>query len=527
MSLLGLVTLLIGNQSTMSKLADPMNFMKNVGDQVQASPQIMWTDVPDPSMVRVGHDYYMSSTTMHMSPGLPIMKSSDLFHWKLVSYAYKTLGDNDALTLSNGKNAYGKGSWASSLRYHNGTFYVSTFSQTTGKTLIYSTKNADKGPWKEISFSPAYHDNSLFFDDDGKVYLIFGANNIQLIELMPDLSGVKSGGVNQVIIPNAGAVAGGQAGLGAEGSQMFKVGGKYYLCNITWPRRDMRTEIVHRADGLTGPYEGRVMFHDKGIAQGGMIDTPDGKWYAYLFQDHGAVGRIPYILPMKWVDGWPVVGTDGKAPETIDIVGKGGVSGVVASDEFDRKTLPLAWQWNHNPDNRLWSLSARSGWLRITTGRIDDQVVQARNTLTQRTFGPECSGVTRLDASHLNDGDYAGIIALQGKYGFVGVNRSGNDLFLVMVSAVTGSANEIERVPLTGKVVDLRMTCDFKNQSDHVTFSYSLDGKNWTQIGQPMQLRYDLNHFMGCRFGLFNFATKAAGGYADFDFFRLSPTGRP
>src|SRR6476661_6272384 len=120
----------------------------------EAHNPIIWADVPDMAMIRVGDTYYMSSTTMHMSPGLPIMKSKDLVNWKLVNYAYDTLGDNDAMTLQNGKNAYGAGSWASSLRYHDGTFYVTTFSSTTGKTHIYSTKDIEKGPWKEISFRP-------------------------------------------------------------------------------------------------------------------------------------------------------------------------------------------------------------------------------------------------------------------------------------------------------------------------------------------------------------------------------------
>ena len=117
---------------------------------------VILADVPDMSVIRVGDTYYMSSTTMHMTPGVPIMKSKDLVNWKIVSYAYDILDDGDALTLSNGKNAYGRGSWASSIRYHNDTFYVSTFSQTTGKTYIYSTKDIEKGPWRESSFSPAF-----------------------------------------------------------------------------------------------------------------------------------------------------------------------------------------------------------------------------------------------------------------------------------------------------------------------------------------------------------------------------------
>ena len=509
---------------TRNESVSPMRGTKM--DIPRAKNPIIWADVPDISIVRVGKAYYMSSTTMHMSPGLPIMKSKDLVHWKLVSYAYLTLGDNDALSLNNGKNAYGKGSWASSIRFHDGTFYVSTFSSTTGKTYIFSTRDPQKTPWKELSFSPSYHDHSLFFDGDSRVYLATGSGNIRLIELKPDLSGPKLDGVDQIIVPNASRVAGGAIGLPAEGSQMFKVGGRYYLCNITWPRNGMRTEITHRADRIEGPYEGRIMFQDQGVAQGGIVDTPDGRWYAYLFQDHGAVGRVPFIVPMTWKDGWPVVGANGKVPETLDIpAGQSTITGIVTSDEFNRMpgdgSLPLAWQWNHNPDDRYWSLAAHPGALRLTAGRVDDSVISARNTLTQRTFGPECSGSTSIDVTAMKDGDCAGMIALQNRYGFVGVKADGDARSIVVVTAENTAPVEIERVPLTQNRVYLRIDCDFKNRTDVATFFYNLDGKRWTAIGKPHHLRYDLVHFMGCRLGLFNFATMLPGGYVDFDYFRI------
>ena len=203
------------------------------------------------------------------------MKSTDLVNWHLVSYAYDTLTSADAMTLTHGKSTYGRGSWASSLRYHQGTYYVSTFAQTTGKTHVYSTKNIEKGPWKAVSFQPSLHDHSLFFDDDGRVYMVYGSGKIQLAELTTDVAGVKPGTSPQVIIENASAPAG-ATGLPAEGSQLFKIKGKYYLFNISWPRGGMRTVIVHRADNITGPYEGRVALQDMGVAQGGLIDTPDG-----------------------------------------------------------------------------------------------------------------------------------------------------------------------------------------------------------------------------------------------------------
>lgn len=493
---------------------------------------IIYADVPDIAMVRVGDTYYMSSTTMHMSPGVPIMKSKDLVNWELVNYAYDILDDVDALNLVNGKRAYGKGSWASSIRYHDGMFYVSTFAQTTGKTYVYSTKDIEKGPWHVAAFRPVLHDNSLFFDDDGRVYMVSGGGKLTLTELLPDASGIKPDGINQVIITNVNELFGSdKGGLNGEGSQLIKVNGKYYLFNIASPRsRWSRTVLVHRADKLTGPWEGRVALQDKGVAQGSIIDTPNGEWFGYFFRDSGAVGRIPYLVPMKWADGWPVFGVDGKVPDELNLpASKGLIPGIVASDEFTRqpgeRPLPLVWQWNHNPDNKLWSLTERPGFLRLKTGRVDGDLESARNTLTQRTIGPECSGVTALDVSHLQDGDFAGLALFAKNYGLVGVKSDGGTNYLVMVSAETNPPKELARVPLIQSTVYLKADCDFKNQADNGRFYYSLDGKSWTPIGGSLKMTYNLAHFMGYRFGLFNYATKTAGGYADFDFFRISNAG--
>jgi beta-xylosidase len=494
---------------------------------ITAQNPIIFADVPDASMVRVGDTYYMSSTTMHMSPGLPIMKSNDLVNWNLISYAYDTLANMDALNLDNGKNTYGKGSWASSMRHHNGIFYVTTFAQTTGKTYIFTTKDPEKGPWKTTSFKPAYHDHTLFFDDDGRVYMIYAAGKLRLIELNADLSGVKPGTTEQVVIENASAPAGTNINLNAEGSQLFKVNGKYYLFNIVWPRGGMRTVLIHRADKITGPYEGRVALQDLGVAQGGLIDTPDGNWFAYLFRDYGSVGRIPYLVPVKWVDGWPVLGEEGKVPQTLNLPANTSlIPGIVASDEFIRKKgdrpLPLVWQWNHNPDNKNWSLTDRKGYLRITTSRIDSSLYQVKNMLTQRTIGPESSGSISVDISHMKAGDVAGLALLQRRYGWVGVKDEAGVKSVVMVSGESEKPVEMQRISLTQKIIYLKAECNFKDLTDKANFFYSLDGKSWKPIGSSMKMSYTLPHFMGYRYGLFAYATKTAGGYADFDFFHIT-----
>jgi beta-xylosidase len=494
----------------------------------KAKNPLIFADVPDMSMVRVGNSYYMSSTTMHMSPGVPIMKSEDLTNWKIVGYAYDTLANIDALNLVNGKSTYGRGSWASTIKYHKGIFYVTTFAQTTGKTYIYTTKDIEKGPWTAVSFKPAYHDCNLFFDDDGRNYLIYGNHKLHIVELNDNLTDTKKE-TDKVLIEDATAPSG-KPGLGAEGSQIFKVNGKYYIFNITWPRGDgsMRTVVIHRSDKIDGTYEGRVGLKDLGVAQGGLIDMPDGTWYSYLFRDYGSVGRIPYLVPVKWEDGWPVLGINGKVPETLDLpANKSLIPGIVNNDEFTRKkgepALPLVWQWNHNPDNSLWSVTERPGYLRLKTARIDTLFLKSRNTLTQRTFGPVCSGITLLDVSHLKDGDFAGLCALQRKFGLVGVKVQGNAKSIYMVSNKTDKPTELQSIPLSKNKIYLKIECDFRDKIDVARFFYSLDGKTWNVIGGSLKMEYTLmEHFMGYRFGLYNYSSKNPGGYADFDYFRIS-----
>ena len=159
----------------------------------------------------------------------------------------------------------------------------------------------------------------------------------------------------------------------------------------------MRTVVIHVQIKLPVHGKENLGLQDLGVAQGGLIDMPDGTWYAYLFRDYGAVGRIPYLVPVKWEDGWPVLGVNGKVPETLDLpANKRLIPGIVASDEFSRKksepALPLVWQWNHNPDNKLWSVKERKGYLRITTGRIDTSFLLARNIVDTTNYRPGMHG---------------------------------------------------------------------------------------------------------------------------------------
>ena len=494
---------------------------------------VIYSDIPDLDIIRVNDVYYMTSTTMHMNPGVPIMKSKDLIKWDIINYVYDILERDDKQELRNGKYEYGKGSWASSIKFDGEYFYVEFSSHSageSGKTYIYQTQDIENGPWVRSEFDGVYRDAAFFIDDDEKIYLVYGGGDIYITEIEHITSDKNSGfrikenGINKKIIDNANSADKEWKGEGlvAEGTHIQKINDKYYIFNIMWPKDSVRSQIVHRADKIDGEYESRVLLKESttdGIAQGGLIDSKDGKWYAFLFEDYGAVGRIPFIIPVKWEDGWPVIEDDSK---DINFVSSDFYHGFIRSDNFDEDELNKVWQWNHNPDNSSWSLKDRKGFLRLKNSKISKSIHDAKNTLTQRTYGPQCSGSIAIDIKNMKDGDYAGISAFQNYYGFVGVNISNNKKYVVMEKGSNGSTEEISRVNIQTNTVYLRVDFNFKNQIDEAYFYYSIDGLVWNRIGETIELKYDLAHFMGYRFALFNYATKYKGGYADFDHFAVS-----
>lgn len=512
---------------------------------------VIFADVPDIDIIRVDDAFYMVSTTMHLSPGCPVMRSYDLVNWEIVNYVFDTLEDRDNLALRNGENNYGKGQWATTLRYNDGVYYAGFTSFSTGRTYIYHTDDIENGKWDRFVYDECFHDMSLLFDDDGRVYLVYGGGQIWCVELEKDLSAVKPG-TKRKLIEDAGLAK----GCLAEGSHVYKMNGYYYIFIITWPPHRRRTQLCYRSETLDGEWEMKVIiddnigFRNDGVAQGGIVDDKDGNWYCFVFQDHGAVGRAPVLSTMTWEDGWPVVGVDGKVPRTAKIPVAGHEKkGIVTSDEFinsqivrpyhnfadtpeeagendyNGSNLALEWQWNHNPDNRLWSLTEREGYLRLRTVNVCDTVADARNTISQRTFGPECGGYIKLDVSEMKDGDTAGLAAFAEKYGYVAVKIEDGKKYIVTVryndNDDVEQEFETERVEITENEVYLRVDCDYKNATDKAYFYYSLDGENWTKIGNTLKMNYYGLHFMGYRYAIFNFPTKQSGGYVDVDYFRV------
>ncbi|WOC31630.1 MULTISPECIES: glycoside hydrolase family 43 protein [Caproicibacterium] len=502
---------------------------------------ILWMDFPDPDVIRVGDTYYMVSTTMHFMPGAVILRSYDLAHWETASYVYDTLDSTPAQRLEGEQTAYGKGMWAASIRWHNGKFYVCFVANDTHKTYLYQAENVE-GPWEKQTIAGFYHDSSLLFDDDGRVYIVYGNTEIHLTELNRELTGPEPGGLDRVIVREQENVC-----LGYEGSHFYKINGRYYVFFIHWLKdgSNRRVEACFAADSPDGTFRGGNVLDDdlgfcnSGVAQGGIVDTPDGKWYGVLFQDRGAVGRVPVLVPVEWKDGFPVFGIDGKVPQQLSVSSTrpgytyrpvaGGDDFQVQPDRQGRIRLKDFWQWNHEPDNALWSVTERPGHLRLTTGKCSSDVEHAVNTLTQRMHGPACSASVTLDASQLQEGDFAGLCAFQGCYGYLAVTKENGRLYLVMTAKEAQNASlqadpkraptEYARVALNSTEVRLKLSCNFADEQDEAAFFYE-DGGAWKQLGPTHKLYFKMDHFTGCRFALFQFATKTAGGTADFSAFQ-------
>ncbi|MFD7659196.1 glycoside hydrolase 43 family protein [Actinosynnema sp. NPDC059797] len=597
------------------------------GDGTYSVP-LLNSDVPDVSVERVpaaendeGRDvYYMISTTMHLSPGAPIMKSYDLVNWEIVNYVFDRADIGDSSSLRNGRNSYGQGQWASSLRHRDGRFYVAFNTNNLGGSYLYTTDDIEDGAWTRLPLGRAFHDPSLYFDerDGGTPYIFYGSGSTSAVKLDAGLTRVVAEYPN-VLRP---ADYPGSPFLGGlfEGAQVQYIDGHYYVVIITWPPGQGRQVVLFRSPHLLGryatadgsnPYQARGVLNSNGFAQGSLvpISRADGgtDWHGLFFRDSFPVGRIPALIPATWRDGWPTFGHDGVVPvdgafpkpirlspaqEALERQ-----KAVVASDDFandaphkaymdERWTIPaptpgagehpteeeirpngsrlgLTWQWNHAPDNRHWSLTDRDGWLRLTTGKVvtGDYAYtklsnraeltwfeEARNTLSQRVFGPKGSAETKLDVSGMRDGDVAGLAMYNRGFSYVAVKRVDGRNTLGVVNRVQPFPVTFDQATAEGFVpgtevplgdaaeVHLKGDVEFDAPTGQgwTTFYYSLDGLDWHRLGNrvgPQALDGSLAHFMGHRWGLFNYATAQAGGHVDFDHFLLGDTltaeGRP
>lgn len=510
----------------------------------------LYSDIPDLDIIRVEGNFYMVSTTMNMCPGVPIMKSTDLVHWEIVNYVYETFEDDNVTNLIDGSNMYKHGSWAASLKYNeaDGKYYVAFNSNDHG-FYVYTTTDIENGTWTKYSTKNKFHDPGLLFDD-GKMY-VFTGSTMQQIELNDDTGSVDNVG-KSVALFNKAQFTDYKWGLW-EGDHIYKIGEYYYLFIIASTDQWMRTEVCYRSKKLEpGDWEEQVVYRGgagasgAGLAQGGVVDTPYGDWYGFLFQDYNGVGRIPSIVQVNWdytdengksYKDWPMMGTydengtfqpsTAKNPIKINLNDSGRENYFVGDDDFtynEGEKLKLVWQWNHNPQNDYWSVTANPGYLRLTTDRTVENLFLAHNSLTQRTYGPTCKSETKISVANMKAGDYAGLASVADHGAMVGVkcDESGTKYITQSGSKYMEDPVDNEQVEL-GDATDvyLKIEYNFKG-GDKANFFYSLDGTNWTKIGKEQKMAFSTSTtFMGARTWLFNYATQEAGGYVDFDYYKI------
>ena len=513
---------------------------------------LFYDEFSDPDIIRVGDDYYLAGTTMHTVPGLVILHSKDLVNWENISYCFDRFDFNDdAFSLKNHQEIYGQGVWAPAIRYANGQFYV--FTNINGKGLQCYTSKDIRGPWKHHNMQGRIYDLSVLFDDDGKIYAIHGYGEVKCTELKPDMSGPIEE-TERTIIPEGNAVG--------EGHHMYKINGMYYLISTDYLPNG-RT-LCSRSKNIWGPYETITITADEtfgyhaapltqvpqgvkyrigedgtkfgipavdkdatactNIHQGGIVEDQSGQWWALLMMDFHSIGRTVTLAPITWKDGWPMLGLEGnlgRAPRTwfkpninTDIKPHAPYE---RNEYFNAKSLGRVWQWNHNPDDTKWSLN--NGRLRLQSMPAE-QLMWARNTLTQRVIGPTSIATVELYTKGMKDGDVAGLGNINVPCSWIGIVRNDNTLTIrCFEQATNDTVDVVAKLKSTNKLW-LRMVGDFDHDRAH--YEYSLDGANYQQLGREMPLSYQLISFQGSRHALFAFNYKGKkGGFAEFDNFTV------
>ena len=570
---------------------------------------LFYDEFSDPDILRVGDDYYLAGTTMHTVPGLVILHSKDLVNWENVSYCFDRFPfTEDRFSLKNHQEIYGQGIWAPCIRYANGQFYV--YSNVNGKGLQCFTAKDIRGPWTHHNMKGNIYDLGVLFDDDGKVYAIHGYGTVKCTELHPDMSGPIEG-TERVIIPEGNGVGEGHHMYKING--MYYLISTDYLPNgrtlcsrskSIWGPYETRVITAdetygYHAASLT-QVRGRIVPDgtkfglgplDKDATactnahQGGIVQATDGSWWALMMMDFHSIGRTVCLMPMTWEDGWPMIGLKGnlgRAPRTWFKPGSNlGVKelrsvGVQTnasdannsstrqlvnsstiiphgpyerSDNFDGKQLGRIWQWNHNPDDKMWSL--KKGKLRLNSMPAE-QLMWARNTLTQRVIGPDCITTVELSVKGLKDGDVAGLGNINVPCSWIGIvsgvqefrsvgvqtNASGanNSSTRQLVNSSTKTKTYTLRCfeQLTNDTIDVQVELPLGKiwlrsigvyDKDQAQYAYSTDGETFHTLGRMMPLSYQLISFQGSRHALFAFNINGKnGGYAEFDNFTVNET---
>ncbi|WP_421733118.1 family 43 glycosylhydrolase [Cellulomonas sp.] len=480
---------------------------------------VVWQDFADGDIIRVGDAYYYSASTMHYSPGAPILRSYDLVNWEYAGHSVPRLDFDDNGYDLNGGRKYVKGIWASTLGYRksNSTYYWLGCTEFN-RTYVYTAPAVDATWTKKARINGCYYDAGLLIDDNDTMYVAYGNSTISVAQLNAD--GTAQVRAQQVFQTpsNVGTL---------EGARFYKRNGYYYI----WLTRPANGQYVLRSSSPFGPYTMReVLLNLPGPIsgggvphQGGLVQTQAGDWWYMAFTDAYPGGRVPTLAPITWTaDGWPTLQTvNGRWGATYNrpnIQTTKTVTSMIGKDTFNGTTLGPRWEWNHNPDTSRFSVN---NGLRLQTATVTNDLYNARNTLTHRIQGPSSTATVELDYSAMANSDKAGLAMLRQSSAWIGVVKTNGATRVVMTDglsmssswATTGTGVERASANVSGGRIWLRTSADIRPGSGRTaTFSYSTDGTNFVPLGPAFTLNNSWEFFMGYRFGIFNYATQALGG---------------
>lgn len=495
---------------------------------------IVPADYSDLDCIRVGDDYYAITSTMQFSPGMTVLHSLDLVNWEIIGHAVDDLNQiSNAMTWKE-MNRYGRGVWAGTIRYHNGRFYV--FFGTPDEGYFMTSAERAEGPWESLTqllAEDGWDDCTAIWDKRGRGYFLGtcfkDGYKTYMFEMSPDGKSINRASARLL-----------NEGNGREANKLIYHKGYYYLVFSEHKDAAGRYVMAKRDKKLTGEFkEEKQLLQPCRDAyepnQGGIVEGKDGRWY--FLTHHGSgdwSGRIMSLLPVKWVGGWPMIGDlshgvpgtmvwQGKMPVKVksappapdqreeELRVKNETLRIQRSDDFDVEQLSHQWQWNYEPRKEMYSLSERPGWLRLKAFKPLRQGVflTAGNTLTQRSFRTKHNEVTvKLDISHTADGLHAGLVHFASQSASLGIINGQGQNYLEF----TQNDNRRQSIAIPSSLIWLKSVWGLDGKS---TFSYSLDGENYVELGN-YQLSW--GYYRGDRIGIYCFNDVSESGFIDVDF---------
>jgi beta-xylosidase len=516
----------------LSDLASLAQMTEKWGDQGNGSyvNPVIPADISDIDAIRVGNDYYAISSTMQLSPGMVVLHSKDLVNWEIIGHVADDLTRITPELNWDRMNCYGKGIWAGSIRHYKNKFWVYFGTPDDGFFMSSATNPAGRWePLHQLWKVSGWDDCCSFCDDDGQLYFVatnFATDpknnkkyNIHLFKMNPD---------GKSLIMDSDTII--HQSKGSEANKLYKINGNYYHYFSAVNAEGSRQIMMGRSKNLYGSWEIKQINRvdrnkDREPNQGGLLQVEPDNWQ--FFTHHGTgdwEGRCASLLPVKWIDGWPIIGEVGEdtigqmvwsAPKPIKRKNK---LKIETCDEFKSTNLAPQWEWNYQPRADRWSLTDRKGFLRLNAFQpinpSDSKkiILRAGNTITQRSMRTKANIVTvKMEIDNMSDGQYTGITHFSTeKYSTFGIKQENGERFKVY----DYNGNSSKGIKITGKSVWLKSTWDYNGAN---RYYISTDGKTYVPFGGDSQLTW--GSYRGDRIGIFNYNTKEDRGYVDIDWF--------